>query len=39
LGSPNTSLAARSTLAAIKEGNLGHSETGDIVTVLVNSFD
>jgi len=39
LGLPNTSLAARSTLAAIKEGNLGHSKTGDIVTVLVNSFD
>jgi hypothetical protein len=39
LTSPNNNLAARSTLAAIKEGSLGHSTTGDIVTVLVHSFN
>jgi hypothetical protein len=38
-GVRDTSFAARSTLAAIKEGNLGHSEKGDFVTVLVHSFD
>jgi hypothetical protein len=35
----DTSLAARSTLVAIKEGNFGHSEKSDIATVLVSSFD
>jgi hypothetical protein len=38
-GVRDTSLAARSTLAAIKEGSLGHSEKGDFATVLVSSFD
>jgi hypothetical protein len=38
-GVRDTSLAARSTLATIKEGNLGHSEKDDTGTVLVNLFD
>jgi hypothetical protein len=38
-GVRDNSLAARSTLAAIKEGNLVHSEKGDFATVLVSLFD
>jgi hypothetical protein len=38
-GLRNICLATQSMLAAIKEGDLGHSEKGDCATVLVCSFD
>jgi hypothetical protein len=38
-GVHDTSLATRSTLAAIQEGNLGHSEKGDFATIPFSSFD
>jgi hypothetical protein len=38
-GVRDTSLAARSTLAAIKVGKLGHYEKGEFTTVLVGSLD
>ena len=38
-GARDNSFAAGSTLAAIKEGNLRHSEKGNFTTVLVSSLD